>query len=260
MRLALTLIAALLPLPVAAQSVSAILEPGAFTEIRTTVTGRIAQIVVQEGAIVREGDLLATIDSRVQQARVELAEIVAASTAATERADIAIRQAADLRKRVASARAKGAAQKWEVTQSELAVELAEADRNVTLESIARNQSQLALERATLSEFSMVAPYAGTVLQIHVDPGAIVEPETTVMDVAKLDHLIATAFVPVDWLADLDVGARLSARIARGGSVVATVRSIDPRIDPASLSVRVTLEIDNRDGLLLAGSAIEIDQP
>ncbi len=246
--------------PASAQSISAILEPVNSVEIRPSVNGRLDQILVKEGDVVSQGTLLASIDARVQKARVALAEIAANADGAVARAEIVIAQAEALRERVARARSKGAAQQWEVTQSEQSVQLAQADLQVAREGVLRSQSQLELDRAILSEFEMTAPFDGTILEIRTRTGEIVETETTVLEIGNMQQLRATAFVPLDWLENLSPGAQIPAEMPNGQAITGSVTSIDPRVDPASLSVRVRVAFDNSDLSLLAGTAVIINKP
>lgn len=259
-RTLLALCLLLLPAPGLAQSVSAILEPVNSVEIRPSVNGRLDQISVSEGDVVAKGAVLASIDARVQRARVALATFAANADGAVLRAQIVIEQAKALRDRVARARKKGAAQAWEVTQSQQAVQLAQADLQVAQEGVSRNQSQLDLDKAILSEFDMTAPFDGTVLEIRTQPGEIVDTQTTILQIGNLSQLRATAFVPLDWLETLSTGTQIDALLLSGGNALGTVSSVDPRVDPASLSVRIRVAFDNADRALLAGSAVTLSKP
>lgn len=250
----------LLPAVAVAQSVSAILEPVNSVEIRASVNGRLDQVLVSEGDVVAKGAVLASIDAQVQRARVALAEVAANATGSVIRAEIVVEQAKALRDRVARARRKGAAQEWEVTQSQQAVQLAEADLKVAIEGVGRNQGQLALDQAILSEFDMAAPFDGTVLEIHAQHGEIVDTQKTILEIGNLRRLQATAFVPLDWLESFSTGSEVNAQLPSGGTTSGVVSSVDPRVDPASLSVRVRIEFDNSDLALFAGTAVTISKP
>jgi membrane fusion protein (multidrug efflux system) len=245
----------------AAQAVTAILEPVNQVEVRAAVNGRLADVLVNEGDVVPEGTVLATIDASVQQARVELARLAAESAGGLERADIAVKQAQALRDRMARARSKGAAQKWEVVQAEQNLELALADRVLALESNQQAQGQLALETAILNEFAMTAPFDGTVLQVFADKGEIVDTQMTVIEIGNMSRLEATAFVPLGWLDWLAPGGEISMNIeGQSKSTSGRVTSIDPRIDPASRSVRVKVILDNTSSALLAGTSVSLSRP
>nr|WP_239480001.1 efflux RND transporter periplasmic adaptor subunit [Actibacterium sp. 188UL27-1] len=247
--------------PAAAQdSVSAILEPAQQADIRTAVAGRIADLTTREGESIAPGSPLLSIDGAVQQARVDLARLAAEATGALQRAETAVAQAAALRDRIARAHQRGAAQKWEVTQSQQNVSLAQADLVVAQETQRRAEAQLTLEQATLAEFRVAAPFAATVLEVFAEVGETVDTQTVLMTIGRLDNLIATAFVPLDWVADLSVGDRIPVTLDDGGVVEVTLQFIDPRVDPASRTVRVKLAIANADRALRVGTGLVLNRP
>ncbi len=248
--------------PAAAQSVSAILEPSQIVEIMPAVPGRIGQEVLAEGTQVSRDTLLAQVDPNVQNARVEVAQIVANGDAAQERANIVVEQAQTLVNRITRAKNKGAARAWEVTQAQQALALAQADAKLAQENTRQRAAQMKLEQAMLAEFDLRAPFDGTVLQVFIEPGEIVTTDTIAIEIGALERLHATAFVPLDWLEGLAQGDMLDAVLPNQNNtrVTALVRNIDPRIDPASQTVRVTLEVDNADGAIFAGSVLQVSKP
>lgn len=245
--------------PIAAQTVSAILEPAQLIEVKPSVSGRIGETVAKEGSTVDAGSVLASVDANVQNARVVVAQIAANGAAGQERADIIVKQAQTLVERVARAQRKGAAQLWEVTQAEQALALAEADARLAEENTRQRTAQLRLEQATLAEFKLSAPFDGSVLRVFIEPGEIVTTETIAFEFGSLKRLRATAFVPLDWAKDLSRGDLLNAKLPNleSRNVVVFVSNIDPRIDPASQTARVTLELDNADGGVFAGTALQL---
>ncbi|MEM8774331.1 MAG: efflux RND transporter periplasmic adaptor subunit [Pseudomonadota bacterium] len=261
LRFAFTLLCAVSPAFAVGQSISAVLEPVQLVEIKSSVAGRLEEVAVREGQDVAEGTVLAGIDSRVQQARLRLAKSAAEATGSEERADIVVEQAKSLFERVEIARQKGAAQAWEIHQSEQAIMLAQADRKIAKETADQLKQQYQLELATLEEFSMKAPFDGTVLHVLVEKGEIIDTQVTVLEFGNLDRLKATAFVPIDWLQDVEVGRSLVASIGlEPNKIEAKIVSIDPRVDPASQSVRVRFELENPDRALLVGTSIQLSRP
>jgi membrane fusion protein (multidrug efflux system) len=246
----------------AAQNITAILEPVQLIELKPSVAGRLSTVGASEGTSVEKGTVLAAIDARVQEARLNLAMIAAEGTGSQDRAQIVIRQAEALLARITKARKRGAAQAWEVAQAEQALELARADARVVTETAASLRAQLQLEQATLSEFQITAPFAGTVLERIAEPGEIVGTNETIMEFGNLSRLRATAFVPVDWAKSLNVGDTVTAAVSTDAnrSIGLEVVAIDPRIDPVSRSVRVLLEMDNSDKAVFAGTSISLNRP
>lgn len=262
-----SLLMALVPLVSMAQtvfsdSVTAILEPVQKVEIRTAVNGRIEALPVAEGATVSKGDVLVVMDSNVQRARVDFAKISAESDGAILRAQTVLAQAEALRDRVQTARSKGAAQAWEVTQTEQAVELAQADLILAKEARDQAVAQLDLEQATLDEFSIRAPFSATVLQKAAETGETIDTQAVIMEIGNLDRLKATAFVPVAWVDGFSPDRAVSAVLDDAGATEVSLEFIlaDQRIDPASRTVRVVFELDNSDRSVLAGTSVVISRP
>lgn len=242
--------------------VTTIAEPSKFVEIKATVNGRIQSLLVKEGQRITKGQALGEMDARVQQSRVSFARVAAEGQGAILRAETALAQAEALRERVEKARAKGAAQDWEVIQTQQAVALARADLAIAHENRDQAKAQLQLETATLSEFSLIAPFSGTVLEVFPEAGETIDTQTAIMELGQLDVLRATAFVPVEWLSALEVGATLPARLQTipPREIAPKVGVIDPRVDSVSQTVRIVIELDNMDRAILVGTSIAIFRP
>lgn len=260
MRAALVSLALILPSTAVAQDVTAVLEPLRSVELRSTVNGRVTELVELEGTRVAAGDVLAEVDAVVQQARVDLAKVVAEADSSVRRAEELLKQAEFRLTRIARARERGAAQSWEVETAEQAVSIAQADIAVARDEQQRRVAELELELATLSEFTVLAPFDATVLNVAVDPGTIVDTATVLLEIGALDTLQATAFVPVDWAPALRASEAIDATLENGGRVEAQVRAVDPRVDPASRTIRLLVEVPNSDGALRPGEILVIKDP
>lgn len=242
----------------AAQSVTAVLEPAQLADIRSTVAGRITEIAVSEGDRVAIGTVLVQMDSAVQQARVALAKQAAGARGQLQRAAATVDQAEAFATRVRQARARGAAQAWEVTAAEQAVLIAEAEFVIAQEAQSNAAGQLAMEEATLAEFGLRAPFDGTVLEIFKEPGEIIDTQEVVITFGHLRTLQATAFVPVEGFGTLEPGKTLRAIVddgRRATEQIVTVDVVDPRIDPASQTVRVTMTLPNGDLSIAPGATL-----
>ncbi|MEL7151869.1 MAG: efflux RND transporter periplasmic adaptor subunit [Pseudomonadota bacterium] len=258
----LFVLAALLCLPVQAMAVdvTAVLEPLRSVELRSTVNGRVTRIVEPEGTTVAAGDVVAEVDAGVQRARVKLAEVTAGAQGSLTRAEELLNQAEFRLERITSARERGAAQSWEVESAAQAVSVAKADVTVARDELRRREAELGLELATLSEFTVRAPFDATVLNVAVDPGTIVDTATVLVEIGALDTLQASAFVPVEWARSFSGRDSVSARLETGQTVDARLRALDPRVDPASRTIRVLVEVPNADGALRPGEILVIEDP
>jgi RND family efflux transporter MFP subunit len=243
-----------------AQPVTIVLEPEKEAVLRTTVNGRLAEISATIGQPVVAGQVIAQIDAQVQKARVDLARIVAEAEGGQKRAAKVVEQAISRLGLMERARERGAAQVWEVEAAEQNLAIAEADLLIAKEDEARKLGELELQRATLDEFSLRAPFDGTILDVMAEAGEVVETDTEVVLIGALSNLEATAFVPAEWVQDMSLGLLLTGTTDSGRDVPIVVKAVDPRIDPASATVRVVLVAANEDGRLQAGIRLSIEAP
>lgn len=154
------------------------IEPLARVEIRPRVSGQVMQVHFQDGATVREGDLLFTLDQRPFQIAVASAQAeVARNEARVTVAEQQVNRYAPL-----------VAQRYS----------SQADMDERRSTLREAQAGLAAARATLRqaeldlEFSQIrAPRAGRVSDRRVDAGNLVQQGTTLMTtLVALDQVYA----------------------------------------------------------------------
>ena len=262
MKALFAIVLTLLAATASAQDVTAVLEPAESVDLKPVLNGRLVEILVDEGQPVTKGWTLARLDDAQQRQRVDLAQVVVDADGQIKRAEAQLAQAKSLQARMQRARSRGAAQSWEVDQANQAVALAEAEVQISMDARTRAQAQLALEKALLEDFRLIAPFDGLVLQRQVDVGASIDPQSVVMTVGRIDALKATGFVPVEWLPKLQTNRQLAAQVIglSRAEVSVDVMAIDPRIDPASRTVRITFSLPNEQREFLPGSTLFIPEP
>jgi len=96
-----------------------------------------------------------------------------------------------------------------------------------------------------------APIAGTVTSRLVGLGDQVQIGQHLFDIVDFDSLVARVFVPEKHLQDLrkDLIARVSAQAAGGRVHDVSVRRVAPVVDPRSGTVKVTVNVGGKAGLL-----------
>lgn len=181
--------------------------------IRTTVSpkisGRIAEVLVDQGATVSAGQCLARLDDDDLSQQVRMAEAVILSSEATlGRFQAEIQQAktsftkaeADL-KRSQPLMENNSLSQAEFDQYQQAYDLAragllkaeanllEAERQVNL-----NRETLKFQQARLADTQLLAPFDGLVIERQRDPGSIVVPGSPILQVVSLDELWISAWV------------------------------------------------------------------
>lgn len=232
------------------QSYSGRLEAVDRVEVRPQVSGAITAVHFRNGALVKKGDVLFTIDPRPHVAAVAKAEAQAAAAQSAARFT-----AADLD------RAQRLAQNNTVSRQTL-----EEKENAAREAAANlkaAQAALALARIDLEHTQVTAPIPGRVSRAEVTVGNVVAsgaaaaPLTTLVSVspiyAAFDVDEQTYLRHIAGVKDSsDVPVQLGLANESGYSRSGTVEHVDNRLDSVSGTIRVRARFDNPDGLLVPG--------
>lgn len=213
-------------------------EPLRQATLGTKLMGKVTEVLVREGDLVRTGQPLVRIDSRELEAR---AAHVAASVAEAS----AVREdAATQAKRIRALYADSAAARAQLDAVETA--LARADAGLATARAA------AAELEAVSSYSVIrAPFAGVVTTRFVDPGAFAAPGAPLVAVQDASQLRITAAVTPGIAQRLRRGQSLGATI-EGSAVHAMVEGVVPSASGNLYSVNALVPNVNRE--FLPGSA------
>ena len=246
-------------------------------DVGSTLTGRVAQVLVNEGAQVARGDVLVRLDTeelaavvtqavaegRQAPARLEglrtsgrqLAGAVLAQAEANLRAAMAEYQRAQelvAKGFLSASRVDEARRAVDVARAEQASAQAQAQANAEAGTDIRQASaQIDLARAAtlaararLAQAVIAAPADAQVLSRAVEPGLIVQPGRALMNLALDGPAQLTAQVDERFLEQLQVGqaASVIADAFAGKRFSARVLSIAPAIDPQRGVVEVKFSL------------------
>ena len=188
--------------------------------------GIVRRILVEEGDRVRSGQLMAQLED--DQALLEL-----------EQAQVDLGIAERELERARRLRAENL----------LSIEEFEQKRNAEAQSKTRVQ----IAELNVAFTKLTAPFAGTVTRRHVDRGATVNQGESVFDLVDVSRFFADVAVP----------EIIAARLAPGGSaslvptsvaepLTARIERLNPAVDPATGTVKVTLVTAPVPGLRAGG--------
>lgn len=246
----------------AAQFASCLVEPSVTAALSTAVRGVLAAIHVEVGDAVAEGELIAELSAEVERATLANAEARAASEIAVSASETQLAFARDQLARVErlTARNTMTVRDLEEIQREVAAleaELARARLDRELASLARDEVA-----AALREKQLRSPVDGVVTDVALEVGEYVAEAATVIEVVRLDPLIATLYLPVEAFDAVRVGQAAEVRTEEGVArrFEATVTHKAPVVDVASGTFRVRLEFANPEGEVPSGLSCEVRFP
>ncbi len=206
--------------------------------------GRVTAVRADLGQAVRPGDVLAILESSdVGETRGQ----VARSSAGLEVAKQAYERERSLYEQHVSSQK-------EMLEAKAVYLSAQAD----YEAATARARALGASVGAGAAFPLASPLAGTVVERHATPGQIAGPETPLFTIADLRDL---------WI-EVDVYEADADRVRNGASAAVTTRAIPGEtfmgrvtyaggiVDAASRTVKVRVEVDNRQGRLRPGMYAE----
>ena len=196
--------------------------------------GRVVRVLVDAGAWVHAGQILAVVDRSVQaQQAAELAAQVEAA-----RANAALAQSNY--ERAVALQGRGFVSKAEIDSKK-------ASRDAAYAQVRVAQAQLAATRAEIGRLNVVAPVSGLVLARSVEVGQIVGPGSgALFRVAEGGQMEMRAQLAQQDLAQVHVGIPASVSpVGSGRSFSGSVWQVAPVIDPESRlgDVRIAVPFD-----------------
>lgn len=201
-------------------------------ELRPDIEGRVADILVKEGALVARGTPLFKVDDAELKAQVARAE------ADRDLARQSLARTRDLLAQKAS------------SQSEL--EHAEATAR-------SNEAQLALLTTRLARTVVRAPFAGVVGQRFVSLGDYVTTDTKLLSLQTVSPQRAVFQVPERYAQQLKVGQQVTFQVAalRSQEFAGRVDFVDPTVQLPGRTITVKAVVPNPKRELQAGMFIEV---
>lgn len=144
--------------------------------VSSKVTGKVMQILVEEGMVVEEGQLLAVLDDSINRAQLALAwSQVDAANAAIAELEVQIRQARLDLDRTRDLTARNLASQADLDSNELNVEALLARLNKFRRDVDVAVRMTAIQEQILDDMQIRAPFAGVVIAKAAQPGEMISP-------------------------------------------------------------------------------------
>jgi RND family efflux transporter MFP subunit len=253
--LAFLMIALLAPLCAQADPVEfdGLIEPKQVIELGSPVPGILESVNVDRGDTIKEGQVLATLQSAVEKATMDLARARAEfeGTIQSKKAELefAIRNQ-ERRKELYEKKALPL-QDWDEVETKRIV--AELALNEAIESKRVAEMEYKRAQEMYKRMSIRSPLTGVVVERHLFSGEYVETNP-IIKLAQINPLYVEVVLTVDKLGLVKEGMEASVRPESpvGGLYKAKVIVVDRVVDAASGTFGVRLELPNPDYRLPPG--------
>ena len=226
------------------------LEASEFVELRPRIAGTIEQVHFTDGATVKKGQLLFSIDARPFAAEVARAEALRAAGSA--RAELAQTELARSQ-RLLDAKAVS---RQEFDQLSSGARTSQAD-------IRSADAALQVAKLNLDYASVRAPIAGRVSRANVTAGNLVNDQTVLTTIAGTARLFAyfevseQTFLRVKGANEKTPRVRMGLANEAGHPHEGRVDFIDNRLNPQTGAMRTRASFDNSAGLFTPGLALRL---
>jgi RND family efflux transporter MFP subunit len=241
---------ATLPFPCGAIELEAISMPSADLELSFVMSGRVSDILVKEGDLVKCGDPLAGLDDRTEKIMIEELRASAEDRSRLKVASAELDQKRIDLKKLKSAHAKGAVTQWEIEHSKLNVRIAEQTLETVMLEQAQNRRRLDQALSQLDRMRIVTPVSGRIERVLVMPGESAKALEPIIQVVGIDPLWIDMPVPLDDVPSLSMGEAVSV-VFSGSRAQHTAEGkvihISSIADAASETLRVRLAVPNPNG-------------
>ena len=199
--------------------------------VTSSVSETVASLHFEDGALVKRGQLLVTLQQDEEQASLR------------EQQEFLREQEREV------ARLENLVRSNQVAQTEL-------DQRRTLAAIARNRIEQ--EKARIEDRKITAPFAGVLGLRRLSPGALVAPGDAITTLDDISRMRLDFTVPARFLRFLQPGQQIEATTAAYLEVfTGTLTAMDSRVDPVNRSITARATFDNADGQLKPGLLMQV---
>jgi membrane fusion protein (multidrug efflux system) len=203
------------------------------TVVSAEADGIVREITFEPGSIVQAGDVLARLDTDIEEAQLRSA------LAAAELAHVSYKRAQDL---IGSR------------------SISRADLDVAEANMKQADAQVDNIRAAIAHKIVRAPFTGKLGIRRISVGDFLSKGSPVVSLQSLDPVYVEFSLPQQRLGDLTEGltVHVGADAWPEDEFTGTITAVDPDVDPATRNVRVQATLANADGRLRPGMFVSVD--
>ncbi len=260
--------------PPSAAAASSVLDASGYVTARreatvsSEVTGKVTEVLIEEGMSVAAGQIVARLDDTTQRAQLALsnAQLQAARTAITE-VEAQLRGSKLERDRLRELVARNLTSTSSVDTAEanydaLAARLEAARDNVTV-----SEKGVALAQDALDDMTIRAPFGGMVVSKNAQPGEMISPisagggftRTGICTIVDMDSLEIEVDVNEAYIQRVNPGQAVSATLDAypNWQIPADVIAIVPTADRQKATVRVRIGFRERDERVFRDMGVKV---
>ena len=236
--------------------------------VSSKIAGKVTSVLVEEGMLVKEGQLLATLDDSINRAQLELSQSQLEATR-SQLAELELRHeqaVLDYERNLRLASDKLISESA-LEQTKLDRLLIEKSMSVTERNITVSEQSLRLQERYLADMEIRAPFDGIVVTKTAQPGEMIAPvaggggftRTGICTIVDMDSLEVEIDVNESFINRVQAGQQVTVQLTAypdtrmPGEVIAII----PTADRATSTVKVRVGFKQRDDRVLPDMAVRV---
>ena len=236
--------------------------------VAAEVTGKVVELLVEEGMVVQAGQVLARLDDVLPGKDFALAESrVEASNAAVEAIAADLRDAERILNRTQTLSQKNFATEADLTKAQSKADVLRAQLHQAEAQLATSRLDAQRSEAVLGKHQIRAPFAGVVVERSAQPGEMISPlsagggftRTGICTIVDMDSIEIEVDVNEASIGRLHAGTRVEARLDAYPDwiIPASVIAIVPTANREKATVKVRIGLDAKDDRILPDMAVKV---
>jgi len=247
---------------------SGYVEPRRRATVAAKITGRVTEVLVEEGMAVEAGQVLARLDDVDARRRAEATRANRnVARAALDEIEVNLADAERRLRRTRELFGDGVASEQELDSATAAADALRAQLVVARRSLDAAEAELAVALQDLENYTIRSPFAGIAVSKDAQPGEMVSPvsagggftRTGISTIVDMDSLEIEVDVNESSIAKVVPGQPAVATLDAypGWQVPATVRTVIPTADRQKATVKVRLTFDELDPRILPDMGVKV---
>ncbi|RKG79741.1 efflux RND transporter periplasmic adaptor subunit [Corallococcus sp. CA049B] len=224
---------------------------GGSVDVAARLEGTLERMDAQVGDSVRQGAVLARLDTRALQRELAVAQAsLQAGEAERHIASIALTEMQERLQRRSDPKqlALGALSEEELATARYQEQTAVGRLRAAEAVVAERKARVEQMAQKLSDAAVVAPFDGQVAIRYLDTGAMVSPGRALFHLIRAGTQQVRFAIPEDQSASVTVGTRLSVEVPSLGRVLeGRVENLSPEVDAASRMVLAIASVSREEG-------------
>lgn len=238
---------------IASAQVDGFTEPFRTIELSSDEAGALAKLSVEEGQAVSAGEVIASLDTRVQELQLEIASQAVERSSQLVAAEATLEKRRAVASRLRELASQGHARDSELMRAELELSIAEAQVMSAKEEKAVHEIEKRRAQVLLDRRRVKSPFDGMIAKLHRQEGEFLSPlKPEIATLVQVDRLLARFMVPSSQVDQFEVGAAVEIELENGRIVDGKVYRIGIVTDAQSGTVELKLVIENPNNEIRSG--------